>query len=129
MLETQTAVTKRLDAEMRQAHSFDLDWYDVLLQLYEAGGRLRMSALADATLFSRTDCTRLVDRMGKAGLVERIRAPEDGRGLYAALTPAGRSTFRAAAATHLAGIERWFGSRIDSADADVLAAMLEPIRG
>jgi len=112
LLETHSRLAERLDEELRALHDLRLDWYDVLYQLNVAGGRLRMHELADATLFSRTDCTRLVDRMQGAGLVMRERAAEDGRGVYATLTPTGKARLRDAAPAHLDGIQRRFGREL-----------------
>ncbi len=120
-------LTGVMDQELRDADGLRLDWYDVLVQLSEAGGRLRMSELADATLFSRTDCTRIVDRMQNAGYVERRPAEEDGRGVYAVLTPSGRSMLRRASATHMASIRRRFAEHLDRREAESMAAALERV--
>lgn len=120
-------LTGAMDEELRNAHGLRLDWYDVLVQLSEAGGRLRMSELADATLFSRTDCTRIVDRMEQAGFVERRPATEDGRGVYAVLTPEGRLMLRQAAATHMASIRHRFADHLEGGEAESMAAALQRI--
>ena len=112
MLEAHRRLSAELDQELQDGHGLRIEWYDVLVQLNEAGGRLRMHELSEATLFSRTDCTRLVDRMADAGLVSRERAAEDGRGVYAVLTPAGKTALRSAAPRHLHGIQRLFGDHL-----------------
>ena len=124
VLETHSRVVPRLDQELREAHGLRLDWYDVLLQLHEAGGRLRMYELARATLISRTDCTRIVDRMERARLVRRESAGEDGRGVFAALSAAGLAALREAAPTHLAGIERLFASHVAPTEAGAMSTAL-----
>jgi DNA-binding MarR family transcriptional regulator len=125
LLRTYQRLTDELDGELRRRHGLGLAWYDVLYQLHEAGGRLRMHELAAATLFSRTDCTRIVDRMERAGLVTREPAEEDGRGVYAVLTALGRSRFRRAAASHLDGIQRWFGAHLSVDEARSMATVLQ----
>lgn len=120
-------LTNAMDDELRRRHGLRLDWYDVLVQLSEAGGRLRMSELAEATLFSRTDCTRIVDRMERSGLVARHPAAEDGRGVYAVLTPAGRSTLRSASVTHMLAIRRQFARHLRSGEPARLAEALARI--
>ncbi len=107
-LEAHTRIVNALDGELRARHDLSLEWYDVLLQLAEAGGKRTMSELADALLISRSNCTRLVDRMENAGLVERRPGQQDQRERVAVLLPAGRRRLRAAAPTHLQGIERLF---------------------
>jgi DNA-binding MarR family transcriptional regulator len=129
LLETHRRLATELDDELQAAHGVGLDWYDVLLQLNDAGGRLRMHELSEATLFSRTDCTRLVDRMAEAGLVERERAAEDGRGVYAVLTPAGKEALRSAAPTHLDGIQRLFGTHLQSNEVAALRSGLGRVVG
>ncbi len=124
LLEAHHVLTRRLDAELRQRHGFGLDWYDVLYQLSAGGGRLRMHELADRTLFSRTDVTRLVQRIERAGLVERRSDESDRRGVNAVLTPAGRAALRRAAVTHLAGIERLFGSAATSEELATMTSLL-----
>ena len=127
LLETHRRLAAALDRQLVEAHDLRLDWYDVLFQLSEAGGRLRMHELSEATLFSRTDCTRLVDRMADAGLVARERAAEDRRGVYAVLTPPGKEALRAAAGTHLAGIQRLFGEYLTSVEVGALHSGLAKV--
>ncbi len=124
LLESHHRLTRTLGAELRERHGFGLDWYDVLFQLSQAGGRMRMHELADATLFSRTDVTRLVDRLQRAGLVAREQDEYDRRGVNAVLTAPGKAALRRAAVTHLAGIEQHFASNLGPADAERLGAIL-----
>lgn len=124
ILEAHQRLTTQMDVELRKHHGMRLDWYDVLYQLTLGGGRMRMHELAEATLFSRTDCTRIVDRMESAGLVERERAAEDGRGVYAVITPEGSALFREAARTHLDDIRRLFGDHVTSDEASAIVSAL-----
>ena len=78
-----------------QERSLSLTWYDVLFQLSQAGGRLRMQELAARLLIPRSSLTRQIDRMEAAGLVEREPTDEDGRGTLAVLTSEGRLTLAA----------------------------------
>ena len=117
MLHAHHRLTARMDAELRDRHGLRLDWYDVLYQLTVAGGQMRMHELAEATLFSRTDCTRIVDRMERSGLVRRERAADDRRGVYAVMTDDGQMVFRRAAATHLDDIQRLFGAHVTAEEA------------
>jgi DNA-binding MarR family transcriptional regulator len=110
-------LTRTLDEEMQAAHGLSLAEYDALLQLVNAPGRrLRMSALADRVLLSRSGITRLVDRLVAAGWVERTACTTDARGAEASLTPAGLDKLRAASRTHLAGVGRLFLDVVDPAD-------------
>lgn len=118
-------VLQNLSQELQEEESLPLTWYDVLVQLSEADGhRLRMQELAQRVLLSQSGLTRLIDRMEEAGLVERLRCPEDGRGLNAQLTDAGLSTLRRTYPTHLRGVRAWFSDLLSDEEAATLARAL-----
>src|ERR687896_581232 len=101
LLRVHAGMTKALDAELTREHRLPLSSYEVLLYLADSeNGRLRMSELADAVLLSRSGLTRLVDRLERDGLLQRVRCESDARGLFAGLTPEGRRVFDAARVTH-----------------------------
>jgi len=127
LLEVHDRLTADMDATLRAEHDLPLVWYDVLVQLTEADGPLRMHELADRTLFSRTECTRVVARMEAAGLVAKEPDPHDRRGVYAAITAKGRVALRSAARTHLADIERSFTAHISDEEAAVITAAFERV--
>jgi DNA-binding MarR family transcriptional regulator len=54
-----------------------------------------VSAVSDGLLNRASDTTRLLDRLEKAGLVERLPNPADRRGVLVRATPAGRERFEA----------------------------------
>ena len=66
--------------------------------------RLRMAQLADAMCHSRSRVTHTVQRMEGAGYLERILSPEDGRGILAKMTDAGRTLLERAAHVHVTGV-------------------------
>ena len=117
MLQVRQRLATKMDTELQNRHGLRLDWYDVLYQLAVADGRMRMHLLAEATLFSRTNCTRIVDRMERAGLVQREQAADDRRGVFAVMTAQGQALFRRAAATHLEDIQRLFGAHVTPEEA------------
>ena len=126
MLRAHSSLTRELDAELRAEHDLPLSSYEVLLFLGTApDGEMRMSELADGVLLSRSGLTRLVDRLERAGLVERRECEEDARGLLAAITEAGRELFAAARGTHLAGVRRLFLDRFSAAEQRTLGELFE----
>lgn len=54
-----------------------------------------VSAVADGLLNRASDTTRLVHRLERAGLVERLPNPTDRRGVLVRATPAGQARFAA----------------------------------
>lgn len=127
-LEAYAVTLEVLERELRAGEDLPLTWYDVLVQLAESPeGRLRMQELADAVLLSKSGVTRLVDRMERAGLVERTRCTNDRRGTFATLTVHGRSRLRAAAPTHLDGVHAHFAAHLDDDEAASLLRLLTRI--
>jgi len=117
MLAAHSRVTATLDEELEREHGLPLGSYEVLLLLSETpDNSLRMGALADGLLLSRSGLTRLVDRLAARGLVERDSCPDDRRGTFARLTPAGRELFEQARPTHLRGVREHFLSHLDDDD-------------
>ena len=127
-LRAHAAVTRALEDELADEKVLPLTWYDVLVQLVEAPGRrLRMTELADRVLLSRSGLTRLVDRLVKAGLVERQPCPDDARGTFSVLTPAGFARLRDAAPVHLRGVQEHMTSLIRPEELAVLGTVLRRI--
>ena len=125
-LEAHARLTEVLGQELKEAHDLPLAWYDVLVQLSEAGGdwQLRMQDLAQAVLLSKSGLTRLVDRMQGAGLVERVACEDDRRGTYARLTPRGYATLKRCAPSHADSVARHFAEHIASSELDTVRDVL-----
>jgi len=119
-LEARTRIVRRMDDDLQANHQLSIEWYDVLVQLFEAGGRRTMGNLASALLISPSNCSRLVDRMAADGLVRREADTADGRVKHAVLTDEGFAVLKAASPTHLASIERYFTSFLGGDPGSVL---------
>ena len=129
-LEVHAALTRALERDMSAVDGLALSWYDVLVQLHEAGDRMRIGDLADHILISRSATTRFIERMEKAGLVCRETAADDRRGTLVCLTEEGFLTLQRAAPNHMVGIQEYFADRLSLKDAQSLLALLEklPVR-
>jgi DNA-binding MarR family transcriptional regulator len=115
-------LVKRLDAELEAAHGLALTSYEVLLHLSHADGlKMRMCDVAESVLLSRSGLTRLIDRLEREGLVERVSCADDARGAYAQLTEAGHARLREAQHTHLGGVREHFLRYFGPAELDLLA--------
>ncbi|MBI2766172.1 MAG: MarR family transcriptional regulator [Chloroflexi bacterium] len=126
-LRAHARVTELLERELAAEQGLPLGWYDVLVQLSNAGGRLRMHDLARAVLLSRAGLTRLVDRMAAAGLAGREPCADDRRGTFVTLTPAGQERLRAAAPVHLRGVQEHFARHISPGEAHEMSAVFDRI--
>jgi DNA-binding MarR family transcriptional regulator len=128
LLRAHATLVKRLDAELEAAHALPLTSYEVLLHLSKSEGcKMRMCDVAESVLLSRSGLTRLVDRLERDGLVERVSCPDDARGAFARLTDAGREKLAAASTTHLDGIRRHFLSHFEPSELATLADAYERV--
>ena len=132
LLRAQGLLTDRLDGELVAEAGLPVADYEVLAFLSEAPGhRLRMSELAGAVLVTRSGLTRRVDRLAAEGLVARERCPEDRRGAFAVLTPAGERRLAEVAPVHLRGVREHFVDRLTrkqlTALADALGAVADAL--
>ncbi len=95
-----------LDRDL-QCSGVSLPEYELLSMLSEAdGSRLRMSALAELIVQSRSRVTHTAARLEGRGWVRRTPAPDDGRGVVLALTDAGREALEGFAVAHIQSVRR-----------------------
>src|SRR5213079_1694740 len=85
-LRAHATLMRRLDTDLERETGLVLADFDVLAQLAEAHGELRMTELADRALISRSGMTRRVARLVDEGLVRREKAGTDARGIVVAIT-------------------------------------------
>jgi DNA-binding MarR family transcriptional regulator len=102
------ANTLLLDAfsrDLQESHGLTMADYEILVRLSESTDRrMRMSDLAEATLSSRSRLSHQIDRMERAGFVERVPCTDDKRGYFAVLTTTGWDTLVAAAPCHVGSV-------------------------
>lgn len=124
----QALVLERIEDALAAAGLPALAWYDVLWTLEQSeDGELRMRDLARRLVISRSNVTRLTDRMEKAGLVERASCAEDGRGTLCALTAKGRALRAKMWPVYREEIDALFGAHLGVRDAQLLSAVLDRI--
>src|SRR6201996_5975737 len=90
LAQTHAAVSGRLQEALAAAELPPLAWFEMLAAI--AGSdqeRMKMGDLAETLVITRGGLTKLVDRLVKAGLIERTFCETDRRVSYATLLPAG----------------------------------------
>jgi DNA-binding MarR family transcriptional regulator len=97
LLDQHYRVTCALEKVLQEEHGLGVSEFGVLEQL-AAGPREqhRMQELAESVFLSQSALSRLIGRLEAEGLVSRAICSEDRRGIYACLTPEGRSRYEAA---------------------------------
>ncbi len=125
LVEAHARLTNVLDNELREALGLPLRWYGLLLHVGRSPRGVRpMKELIEATAFTSGGVTRLVDRIERAGLVQRLPCPTDRRVQYVGLTEAGQEMLQRATAVHLRGIQEHLIDALDPGEVAQLNAIL-----
>ncbi len=130
MVRAYGAIARELDARLSSEHDLTINEYEVLLLLARAEDlRLRRIDIATQLILSPSGITRMLDRLGAAGLVEKAECASDRRVTYAVLTEDGMSRLKAAGRSHDAVIEQLVGARLGKPELKTLAEILERLPG
>jgi DNA-binding MarR family transcriptional regulator len=125
--ESAMALLDVLDSELQDAVGIPQRWYDVLVHTEESPNGIQMTELADRILYSKSGFTRVIDRMEAAGLVRRVRPPNDRRSILVLPTEKGTKTLERARRHHRDGIQRHFSEHLSDTDVKALTHALEKI--
>ena len=125
LLAAHATLVEKIEAALARAKLPPLAWYDVLWELEKAeGGKLRMHELARRVVLSRSNLTRLADRLEDARLVAREDTPHDRRGYHCVITSAGLAMRKKMWPVYKAEIERLFSRHITLEEARVIGDAL-----
>jgi DNA-binding MarR family transcriptional regulator len=133
LLTAHATLVERIEAALARSKLPPLAWYDVLWELEKAeGGKLRMHELARRVVLSRSNLTRLADRLEDVRLVAREDTPHDRRGYHCVITPAGLAMRKKMWPVYRAEIERLFSRHVTLEEArtigDALARAVKAAR-
>jgi DNA-binding MarR family transcriptional regulator len=126
---THAAIVQRLQEALSTSDFPPLPWYEVLATIAEEPDqRMKMGDLAEAMVITRGGLTKLVDRLVKAGLLERTFCETDRRVSYATLTPPGRELLAEMRPVVVAELEVTFAAKLSVAQANDLREALDRVR-
>jgi DNA-binding MarR family transcriptional regulator len=126
-LQAHASLMRRLAGDLAEKTGLSLGDFDVLAQLANAGGDLRMTDLAARAFSSRSGMTRRVARLVDDGLLTRTSSDEDGRGVVVALTDSGVARLTDAAPVHLQGVAELFVAQLSERELVSLRKALDKI--
>jgi DNA-binding MarR family transcriptional regulator len=130
LAQTHAAVSGRLQDALAQAELPPLAWFEMLAAIAASEEeRMKMGELAEALVITRGGLTKLVDRLVKAGLIERTFCDTDRRVSYATLLPAGSELLGEMVPVVSGELELAFAARLSERQADDLRATLDSVRG
>ncbi len=114
-----------IEKDMLPNAGIPLGWYDVLAHLNRAPeAMLRFQDLARLAGITDSGASRRIERMIKAGLIDRHSCPVDRRGVYAHLTEKGKAAYVKAYAVFVRSLEQNLGSHLAPEEADAVHAAL-----
>jgi len=130
LAQTHAAVSGRLQEALAAAELPPLAWFEMLAAIAATEGqRMRMGDLAEALVITRGGLTKLVDRLVKAGLIERTFCETDRRVSYATLLPAGAELLEEMVPVVSVELEMTFSARLSEHQAEDLRTTLDSVRG
>lgn len=126
---THSAVKGRLEEALTAAGLPPMAWLEVLVQVSRAPERrMKMGDLAEALIITRGGLTKLVDRLIKAGLLERTFCETDRRVSYATLLPAGAELLEEMRPVAGAELQAAFSANLTVSQAKQLRELLDRVR-
>lgn len=130
LVRAQAAIARELDTRLNAEHDLTINEYQVLLLLAQAEDRrMRRIDIASELVLSPSGITRMLDRLGAAGLVDKGTCSSDARVSYAVLTEDGLTRLKAAGRSHDAVIEEMVGGPLRERDLKKLTEILERLPG
>jgi DNA-binding MarR family transcriptional regulator len=134
LTKTQQTVLEAIEQALKAAKLPPLAWYDALLELERASDvGLRPFELEREMLLAQYNLSRLIDRIEKAGYVERRSCEDDGRGQVIVITASGKDIRRRMWPVYAAALERAMGCHVSVQQAEeldaILGTVLEKSRG
>lgn len=120
-------IEARLEPVYRD-HGLEPGWHDVLATLRRQGPpyQLRPSDFTGSLMLTSSGATKRLDRLERAGLVERAPDPDDRRGVIITLTEAGHELIDRVTEAHMANEARLLEG-LSPAERDRLAALLRKL--
>ena len=129
-LDAVQVLQRGLEAQLQDEAGMPHGYYELLVRLSEAPDRtLRMSALADAAVSSRSRLSHAVAQLEQRGWVRREPCPQDRRGQLAVLTDEGFRALAAAAPGHVEAVRRLLVDRLTPAQLRELRTISQAISG
>ena len=127
LLGAHALAVRAVEDRLKSAGLPPLGWYDVLLELDRAGGRLRIGELAQSVVIEPYNMTRLLDRLEAEKLLTRERVVGDRRGAFAVLTEQGAELRRRMWPHYRRAILNVFAAPLSEREADAMAKSLTKV--
>jgi DNA-binding MarR family transcriptional regulator len=129
LFESAAGLRRLFNRRLEEAGANTQQSFDILIRLARSEDtELRMSELAMQASLTPSGLTRAVDRLQDQGLVARRTCPDDRRGSFAQLTPAGRALMADVIPVHVAQIDQVLEEVFTPAEEAEFGSMLRRLR-
>ena len=126
MLRIHTTVMRALDQRLLSAHGLGVDAYGLLITMVgDPGTPITIGELGERRNLTPSGISRAVDKLAKAGLVERTTNPADERSRLVGLTSHGLQRLREAQVTHHATVRELLLANLSDRDIKTLGEIWE----
>lgn len=117
-----------IESALKDAGLPRLSWYDALLEIDKADAEgIRPFELKERLLLPQYGMSRLLDRMEKAGFIDRQDVEDDGRGQVVRLTQKGRNIRQAMWPVYAKALTQSVEQRVSEQEATELARLLKKL--
>ncbi|MGI9607617.1 MAG: MarR family winged helix-turn-helix transcriptional regulator [Acidimicrobiales bacterium] len=128
LLEVGAGLFDVVTADLKESCGLTLEDYEVLHLLSIADERsLRVGALADQMLTSRTRLTQRLDRLAERGLLSKQRCPEDGRAVNVVLSDIGWKLLVEIAPGHVESVRTNVFEHLTDDDVEAIGTSLDKL--
>lgn len=129
LVEATRRLTRIVELSLRDNSGLTMVEFEAMIRLGRSPDRqMSMSELGDQMVLTSGGVTRLVDRLSKNGVVERVSCPSDRRVQWAQLTELGVRTVSEALETHLADLDAHFFNLMTTSERRITADVLNRLR-
>ena len=126
--QSRDAVYRTVSNAMLAETGLPLEWYEVLVHLWESGtDGMPQTELEEQLPISSSAVSRMLSKMQEAGLVARTRVPHDRRALDVRITDRGAERGMRATPVYIRTVHEAFGRHVDTGAANTIVSMLAPV--
>ena len=105
-----------------------LGWYDVLLEVERSGPNgIRPYTLQERLLLPQYGMSRLLDRLEKNGLIDKLQCEDDKRGFEVCISEKGKKIRQEMWPVYAAALERTVQSTVSPEALETISKLLSPI--
>ncbi len=126
---THRAILSTVEKSLKDASMPPLSWYDVLLELDNSGAKgARAYLLQNKLLLPQYALSRLLERIEKAGYLQRLSCADDGRGQILLITRSGKLIRKKIWSVYGNALQQAIGAKLSNEEKELLLKLLGQLK-